>query len=401
MPIEAGCGGAEIVSYQLAKTMAESGHDVTFVADLDPKVFEPTPGLSVLPVGGRLQAWVRRLPACLPRWILQHLVGNVAVARTVRKILRRQGDLYAVIHTHGALSTVLISWGTSTPLIYTEHDATPWSCRYRRWYERWIRKAIYRVVNVSAFRRADRVVTNFELQAKEIVRRWGISPSKVVVISNGTDAHVFRPVQVAQSGISRIREQYGFERYCLFVGSLTPRKSPDLLLEAVAEAGVSCVFAGDGPLRRKLERRAEQLGIAGRVAFLGGVPPHELGRIYSEADLLVLPTVSDTSPLVALEAMACGTPVLASRVSGLPAMIEDWKTGFLVKPGDVGQLTMAIRFLTGDARLRRRMGRNGQKRVREFLWPAVTDRYLSLFLAADSERFARRSSSTGVQAVSA
>ena len=155
MPIEAGCGGAEIVSYQLAKTMAESGHDVTFVADLDPKVFEPTPGLSVLPVGGRLQAWVRRLPACLPRWILQHLVGNVAVARTVRKILRRQGDLYAVIHTHGALSTVLISWGTSTPLIYTEHDATPWSCRYRRWYERWIRKAIYRVVNVSAFRRAD------------------------------------------------------------------------------------------------------------------------------------------------------------------------------------------------------------------------------------------------------
>jgi glycosyltransferase involved in cell wall biosynthesis len=401
VPIEAGCGGAEIVAYQLAKNMAESGHDVTFVADLDPTVFEPTVGLNVVPVGGRIQALVRRLPAGLPRWMLQHLFGNLAVARTVRKILRRQGDLYAVIHTHGALSTILISWGTGTPLIYTEHDATPWSCRYRRWYERWIRKLIYRVVNVTAFKRADHVVTNFELQAKEIVRRWGLPGSKVVVISNGTDAHVFKPVEAVPSGGSRIRERFGFDRYCLFVGSLTPRKSPDLLLEAVAEAGVSCVFAGDGPMRRKLERRAHQLGIAHRVAFLGGVPPNELGRIYSEADLLVLPTVSDTSPLVALEAMACGTPVLASRVSGLPGMIEDWKTGFLVKPGDVGQLTMAIRFLTGDARLRRRMGKNGQKRVREFLWPAVTDRYLSLFLSAHSEWDAGRASSNGAQVVSA
>ena len=289
----------------------------------------------------------------------------------------------------------------STPLIYTEHDATPWSCRYRRWYERWTRKLIYRAVNVMAFRRADRVVTSFELQAREIVNRWRIPPSKVVVISNGTDAHVFKPMERMASGTSRIHEQFGFDRYCLFVGSLTLRKSPDLLLEAVAEAGVSCVFAGDGPMRTKLERRAHQLGIGGRVAFLGRVPPHELGRIYSEADLLVLPTVSDTSPLVALEAMACGTPVLASRVSGLPSMIEDWKTGFLVKPGDVGQLAMAIRFLTGDARLRRRMGRNGQRRVREFLWPAVTDRYLSLFLSAHSEWDARRASSHGAQVVSA
>src|SRR5436305_207302 len=141
---------------------------------------------------------------------------------------------------------------------------------------------------------ADLDPTVFELQAKEIVGRWGVPEWKVVVISNGTDAHVFRPARSLVAETSPIRERFGFDRYCLFVGSLTPRKSPDLLLEAVAEAGVCCVFAGDGPMRRKLERRAEQLGIAGRVAFLGGVPPHELGRIYSEADLLVLPTVSDT-----------------------------------------------------------------------------------------------------------
>jgi D-inositol-3-phosphate glycosyltransferase len=398
VPIEAGCGGAEIVVYQLARNLAEGGHEVTLVADIDEEVFGPTPGLTVVSPGGRLQAWVRWLPAALPRWMVQHLIGNLSVARTVRRILRRQGDLYTVIHAHGALSTILISWGTSTPLIYTEHDATPWSCRYRRWYERWIRKVVYRVINVTAFKRADRVVTNFELQAREIVRRWKVRPSKVVVISNGTDVEVFNRLR---PGTSRVREHYGFERYCLFVGSLIPRKSPDLLLEAVAEAGVSCVFAGDGPMRRKLERRAHQLGIADRVAFLGPVSPSELNRIYAEADLLVLPTVSDTSPLVALEAMACGTPVLASRVSGLPSMIEDWKTGFLVKPGDVGQLAMGIRFLTGDACLRRRMGRNGQKRVRDFLWPVVTDQYLSLYGSAFSEWNGHRGVPIPVQVVNA
>jgi len=113
------------------------------------------------------------------------------------------------------------------------------------------------------------------------------------------------------------------------------------------------------------------------------VPSNELGPIYADADVVILPTVSDAFPLVALEAMACGTPVLASRVSGLPEMIEDWQTGFLVKPGDVGQLAMGIRFMTGDHTLRERMGSNGRRRVREeFRWPRVADRYLETYRSA-------------------
>ena len=168
------------------------------------------------------------------------------------------------------------------------------------------------------------------------------------------------------------------------VGSLVPRKCPDLLLEAIAETdGIPCVLVGDGPMRVKLERRAQELGIADRVALLGNVFRSELGHIYREADALVLPSVSDAFPLVALEAMACGTPVLATRVSGLPEMIEDWQTGFLVKPGDIGQLAMGIRFLSGDPKLRKRMGQNGRRRVLDgFLWPAVTERYLSVFRSA-------------------
>jgi glycosyltransferase involved in cell wall biosynthesis len=378
LPIRPGCGGAEMVAFQLAKAIAAEGHEVSLVADVDPETPVQIPGLEIIPVGSRMQRLVLRLPGGFFKWILQHLIGNAAAARRVREVLRKRGLVYDAIHTHGGLSTILVSRRGAGPLIYTEHDATPWSCRYRRWYERAIRKAIYRLVNVTAFKRADKVLTTFETQAREIVERWSLPPEKVATIGNGADFDVFNPVR---DGTNGARSELGFDRYCLFVGSLIPRKSPDLLLEAVAEAGaVPCVFAGDGPMRRQLERRAAELGIQEKVRFLGDVPSSVLGRLYADSDMLVLPSVSEGSPLVVVEAMASEVPVLATRIAGLPSMIEDWETGFLVKPGDVGQLAMGIRFLAGDADLRRRMGANGRRRaLRDYPWPLIAWLHVLLY----------------------
>ena len=145
---------------------------------------------------------------------------------------------------------------------------------------------------------------------------------------------------------------------------------------------VNCVFAGDGPERSKLEQLAAALGVTERVAFLGDVSPHMLAPLYVRADLLVIPSFSETTPLVAFEAMACGTPVLSSRVAGLPDVVHDWSTGFLVKPGDVGQMAVAMRFLTADRPALVRMGTEAQQRVRKrFLWPNVAREYLTLYLS--------------------
>ncbi len=377
LPIRTGCGGAEIVGYQLAKSMAQAGHDVTLVGDVQ----QPTSPGALLRVhqmsnpGARIARFV---PDGLLRWIVLHLFGNVAIALAVRRLMREAPDGFDVIHTHGALAVILLRfWARGTPLVYTEHDATPWSCRYRRWPERAIRKAIYRVLNVTAFRFADRVVTLFPSQAEEAALRWSIPRDKIVVIANGTDPAVL------EAGRSN-GPSLGVDRYCLFVGSLVPRKSPDLLLDAIAEVeDVACVFAGDGPMRGKLERRASELGISHRVRLLGSIPPADLGSVYAGAEMLVVPAVSEASPLVAVEAMACGLPVVASRISGLPALVKDWETGFLVKPGDVGQLAMAITFVLGDDELRERMGEEGRRRVlREFVWPAVAERYVDVYRAA-------------------
>jgi D-inositol-3-phosphate glycosyltransferase len=373
LPITDGCGGAEIVGYQLAVAMAEAGHQVTLLGDL--RRSERSSTIDVQQTPNPSSRGARWVPDGLLRWLVLHLFGNVAIALAVRRTVREAPDAFDVIHTHGALATLLLALSIrDIPIVYTEHDATPWSCRYRRLPERTIRKVVYRVLNVSAFRRADRVVMLFASQRDEAVRRWRIDRQKVSVIANGTDPTVFETAEAE-------RPVLDLDRFCLFVGALVPRKSPDLLLDAIADLdGVPCVFAGDGPMRTRLERRASELGISDRVRFLGAVPTAELGAVYQRADMLVVPAVSEASPLVAVEAMSCGLPVVASRISGLPSLVEDWDTGFLVKPGDVGQLAMAMTFLWGDDELRARMGHNGRRRVlRDFVWSSVARRYIEVY----------------------
>jgi glycosyltransferase involved in cell wall biosynthesis len=378
VPIGPGAGGAELVALQLSKALVARGHQVTLIADVDrAHVVIPT-SLEVVPVGmDGLRGLVLKLPTGFVRWLFQHLTGNLAVGRRIRLLVRQSPDGFDVIHCHGALSAIRAKRASSVPVVYTEHDATPWMSHYRRSWERWIRKAIYRTVNVAAFRRVDSIVTNFELLAQELTERWGIPREHVISIQNAIDIDGLTDVR---SGLLSVSEELGIGNYCLFVGSLELRKAPDILLRALSDApGIFCVLVGDGPARHRLEQLAQKLGVAERLRFAGRLRPTELGRYYAGADLLVLPSFSEASPLVILEAMACGTPAVASRVGGIPAVVEDWKTGFLVKPGDVGQLTMVLRFLTEDRPRLQRMGEEAQERIQNSLWPKVLEHYISLY----------------------
>ena len=372
VPVKVGCGGAELAMFQLAKAVGLAGHEVTLVADVVSEDFPTVPELRVVPVGGRLQQLASLLPNGFAGWIVKHLVGNVASARRARRLLR--SEAFDLVHVHGNLAALLLARYSKAPIVYTEHDSTPWSCRYRSWHERVIRRVVYRAVNVRVYRRVASVATTSEALRSELVERFGVASERATTILNGADFDVFNPNVSAPSCAP-------FETYCLFVGRLTPRKAADVLLEALVEAPrINCVFAGDGPQRPKLERLAKELGVSARVAFLGDVAPSELAPLYAGADLLVVPSVSEGTPLVAFEAMACGTPVLSSRIAGLPDLVHDWDTGFLVKPGDVGQIAIAMRFLTADRKLLARMGRVAQKRVRKrFLWPNVARQYIGLY----------------------
>lgn len=398
VPVKPGHGGAEIAAYEQGRALEARGHEVTLIADAESEFRFPG-RLELVPVESRLLRFLRRLHGGFTRWVLQHLIGNLHAALAVRRLTReREFDL---VHAHGPLATLLISRWVNLPLVYTEHDAPPWQCRYRQWWERRVRNVIYRGLNVRAHRCADAAVAPFDSLGDEMEHRWGVQ--RVAVIPSAVDSDAFYPdasrrraingrngngrrtiESTERSGVERRRSQrrrYAFEHYCLFVGELCSRKAPDLLVRALAEApAVCCVVVGDGAMRRHLQELAAVVGVEDRIAFLGRQSSENLARIYADADVMVLPSVSEASPLVVAEALSSGTPVIATRIAGIPSLVRDGETGFLVDPGDVAALADALRRAMGDERLRSAMAARARASVSEtFAWSAIAGRHDELY----------------------
>ena len=172
VPLARGAGGAELAAYQLSRALVADGHRVTLLTDFEDTDADEFPGLALVSLQSNLVRWGGRVPGAFSNWLARHLVGNLAVAVRARQMLRDRS--YDVVHAHGAFSALLLSVVSRVPVIYTEHDAPPWLCRYRSRAERVVRRLVFRVVNVSAFRRVDRVGATFAALREDAVCRFGI-----------------------------------------------------------------------------------------------------------------------------------------------------------------------------------------------------------------------------------
>ncbi len=159
----------------------------------------------------------------------------------------------------------------------------------------------------------------------------------------------------------------GGDPLVLAAGRMTEQKNHALLLEAILRlrrTGVRCraMIVGDGPLRAFLERRIDELGLADQVVLPGNV--RDLTELMQGADLFVLPSLWEGLPLVLLEAMACGLPVVGTRIRGHCRGVEDGVSGLLVEPGDAGALAQAIATLLREPARRSAFGAAGLEIVR-------------------------------------
>ncbi|HEX2112140.1 MAG TPA: glycosyltransferase family 4 protein [Gaiellaceae bacterium] len=225
----------------------------------------------------------------------------------------------------------------------------------------------------------DRFLTVSAYSARELRS----PPSRTRVIYGGADPERFSPeVNVVRRGV-------------LFVGRLTPHKGVDRLIEALPDDAELRIAGSAGhdpdPPERDYPSLLRRLAARRRVEFLGAVPESELPALYRGARVVALPSVhrtcygrdvavSELLGLAALEAMASGTPVVASRVGGLPEVVENGVTGFLVDPGDADQLRARLAEVLADPRLAERLGRNAREHVLErFTWAACADRCLAAY----------------------
>lgn len=183
---------------------------------------------------------------------------------------------------------------------------------------------------------------------------WG----KLAIAHMGVDLERYPFTPVRQGGGLRV----------LCVARLVPAKGLEVLLEALGtlQAGgteLSAVIAGDGPLRAELEESARRHGLGGAVTFAGPVGQDDMARLYQECDVFCLPSFAEGVPVVLMEAMASGRPVVTTRVAGTAELVEDGVSGNLVAPGNVGELVAALQALAADCELRASMGTAGRRKV--------------------------------------
>ncbi len=151
------------------------------------------------------------------------------------------------------------------------------------------------------------------------------------------------------------------------------QKGVDVLLRAMAEVGGDwpLTLVGEGWQRDRYEGLARELGVVGRVQFLGHGDREAVRQHMAESGCMILPSRSENYPLVLLEAMAVGVPVLTTRVGGIPEMIEDGVSGLLVEPGDSAELARAMETVAGDPGLRRRLSEEGRRVADRHSWDVV------------------------------
>jgi glycosyltransferase involved in cell wall biosynthesis len=205
------------------------------------------------------------------------------------------------------------------------------------------------------------------------MRELGIDETKVKVLRNGVDLQRFQPLDRVEC---RNRLGLGPGRWLASVGLLIERKSHDIPIRALPQLpGWSLVIAGNGPLRGELEALAASLGVADRVKFAGGVPQAELPLYYGAADALVLASSREGWANVLLEAMACGTPVVASSVWGTPEVVASDVAGQLMPERTPAGLIAALERLMASYPAREAT----RKYAEQFDWNATTEGQLEIF----------------------
>jgi glycosyltransferase involved in cell wall biosynthesis len=343
-------GGPASHAPEAASALRARGHDVAVLTTASsPPAPQPYPVHWVsrrLPPGVRhlaVAARVARLSAHADVVYATSMVGRSAFAARAPLVVKVAGDpAFERARRRGLYRGTLADFQSA--------QAGPLVRLLRLWRTLTLRRA-RRLLTPSAFLR-------------DIVVGWGIDPSRVSVLPNPT------PPLPAPSPRDELRRSLEVEgRLLAFAGRLTPAKALDVAFAALEQVdGVTLLVAGDGELRGELERKA-----GARVRFLGPLGRERVLELLAAADAALLSSSWENFPHVLVEALAAGTPVIATRVGGVPEIVEDGVNGLLVAPNDVAELAGAIRRFFGDEDLRARLQANAASSVARFAPAAVFD----------------------------
>jgi D-inositol-3-phosphate glycosyltransferase len=369
-------GGMNVYVRELVASLAQAGvHSNVYVRkwqDDLPDVVEVEPGFRVVHVAAG--------PSHLPKEHLPDIVDDFTAG--VRAHLRHDADVQAIHANYwlSGLSGHQLKHELELPLVSTFHtlarvkaetgDAEP---------QRRV-DAESQVIGCS-----DAILASCTAEAKQLIELYDASPDRIEIVPPGVDHAFFSPGD--RSG-ARNALGLGDHPVLLFVGRIQPLKGLGVAIEALAllddPTAVLMVVGGpsgsDGPGELLRARRLiDDLGLQGQVRFVAPQPHHLLSTYYRAADVCIVPSRSESFGLVALEAAACGTPVVAAAVGGLTTVVEDGRTGILVEDRAARSFADACRTLLDDPSLSNEISRAASERGRMYTWSVTAARLRRLY----------------------
>jgi len=390
------CGGQGVYLYFLSRELARLGHSLTILVG-SPLPWS-MPWAKIIPVEN-LNLWgVRRnfLPSPAPWRIFyplnffelaatrfgffpEMLIFSIRAFRLLKRIFPQENfDLFHDVQSlgYGLLGLKYLR----VPLITTVHhpltvDFQASLERDRNFKEKYYTVVFYPVgMQGRVIRRCDRIITSSSETAREIERAFRVAPEKIRMVYNGLDADFFRPINGPPKKPNSL----------LFVGNTDDfKKGIIYLLQALTllpERIILTIVDEGLPEKTYAPQAIQKLGLNSRVAFTGKVSGERLRQLYTAAEVVVLPSLYEGFGLPAAEAMACGTPVVATNTGALPEVVGSEGAGIIVPPRDPQALAAAILDVLQDQAQREKRGRLGRQRVKQlFTWEKVAARTVEVY----------------------
>jgi D-inositol-3-phosphate glycosyltransferase len=382
-------GGMNVYIAETAKRIAARGIEVeifTRATSLsEPEVSELAPGVLVrhIPAGPFEGLRKEDLPAQL----------CAVTAGVLRAEAAKNEGFYDLIHSHYWLSGQVgwiaqERWGV--PLVHTMHTMARVKNLTLAQGDA-PEPAIREIGEEQVVTAADRLVANTHAEAKELIELYHADPNRVRVVHPGVDLEVFVP---GNQGAAR--KDLGVAEdaiVLLFVGRIQPLKAPDVLIKAAAEIlkqnpelrSQLVVAICGGPSGSGLERPdalvtlADQLGISDVVKFVPPTSRANLVKWFQAASVCVVPSYSESFGLVAIEAQACGTPVIAARVGGLPTAVRDGISGVLIDGHEAETWATHIMSVVSNEDLRAKLSKGAIANASHFGWEDTTEKLISVY----------------------
>lgn len=330
--------------YRLLEHLPDANSEIEYTVFLSERRYHRRPGI-------HLQA--SRLPTVRPpvRILWEQMLQPQALRRAKVDLLHSPAFV-------GPLAS-------SCPFVVTVHDLS--FLFYPQGFRRLNRSYLQTFTRLSVHK-ARRVIAVSESTKQDLIQRYDLAPARIDVVHNGVDGN-FRPLPAGQ--VAAFRQERGLpDQFILFVGTLEPRKNVVRLVEAYArlpkERPPLMLVGGKGWFYDEIYDRVEGLGLSEEVHFVGYVLAEELPWWYNAADLFVYPSLYEGFGLPPLEAMACGTAVIASTASSLPEVVG--QAGLLVDPSDIEALAVAMEEVLADRDAQEQMRAAGLTQAQNFSW---------------------------------